>query len=618
MTAPTSGRHRPRAGETSGCTIPRAYPGFFETLDRSARDARPVGHTVRRGPATGPADGPRSGRRPRRMTPLHERRGRTMRTMAAERPTEAAPVADPSATPRGTSHWVLSAIFLGIPAWWALGLMAAVPIAMSVVMARDLLRRKDKVVLPEGFLLWALFLAWVALGVFVLWADAPSAVPGGGPSRLLVFGLRAAWYFAGTMVLLWVLSRTEDELPTRWVFDLVAALFVLTTAGGLLGLLAPTFEFRSLVEFVLPAGLRNNNLVSSLIHPAAAEIQSVLGSPAPRPQAPFAFANTWGSVMGLSLPFFLVAWVKNGRTWQRALAPIVLLASAFPIIYSLNRGLWVCVAMGAVGLVVLQLCKRRVVPFVATVATLARSRARTGGEPSREHLRAALDNQHSNDRRSELASETVSSVGTGSPVVGFGSTRDVQGNFASIAGGATADCSSCGVPSLGTQGQLWLVIFSQGLHRNVVVRLVLRRSGPQVLAMSHAGRDGLHVRARVLRLADLGLRHLEPLLRRGDALGRLWWHGSTSSSVGRRRRRRATDAWLRRARGRPVRRAPRRWGRGPGRRLVADEAEHLHGVRLRASRSGAGRARTRPPPTRTSNGRRSRPTTSRWTPRRRW
>jgi hypothetical protein len=46
--------------------------------------------------------------------------------------------------------------------------------------------------------------------------------------------------------------------------------------------------------------------------------------------------------------------------------------------------------------------------------------------------------------------------------LGFGSTRDVQGSFASIAGGSRPDCPACTVPPLGTQGQLWLVMFSQG------------------------------------------------------------------------------------------------------------------------------------------------------------
>jgi hypothetical protein len=74
-----------------------------------------------------------------------------------------------------------------------------------------------------------------------------------------------------------------------------------------------------------------------------------------------------------------------------------------------------------------------------------------------------MEHQHSNDRREQLATETIRSVVTGSPILGFGSTRDVQGTFASIAGGSTPDCPACGVPPLGTQGQFWLVLFSQGL-----------------------------------------------------------------------------------------------------------------------------------------------------------
>lgn len=385
-----------------------------------------------------------------------------MGTLVVERGVTAPSAPGPRRT-RWPSHWPLSVIFLGVPLWWVLGLMTAVPMLVSVVMARDLLRRRDRLVLPAGSLWWALFLAWVALGVFVLWVDAPGAVPGGGLSRLMVFGLRAAWYVAATVVLLWTMSRTEEELSTQRVVDLVASLFVVTTLGGLLGLLAPTLEFRSFVELFLPAGLRSNGLVSSLVHPATAEVQSVLGRPSPRPQAPFAFANTWGSVMALTLPFFLVACLRKDKPWRRFAAPVVLVVAAVPIIYSLNRGLWVCLALGGVGLVLMQLAKRRFVRFVTTVAVLLVLGAAFAVSPLGTVYSERIAHQHSNDRRSELLDLTVSSAASGSPVVGFGSTRDVEGNFTSIGGGATADCDACGVPALGTQGHVWLVIFSQGL-----------------------------------------------------------------------------------------------------------------------------------------------------------
>ena len=360
------------------------------------------------------------------------------------------------------THWPLSLLFLGIPLWWALGMMTVLPIAVAALLAWDLRRRRRPVILPPGFAVWALFLVWVALGVFVLWADAPDAVPGGGASRLLVFLSKAAWYLTATVVMLWVANQRESELPTRWVYQLVGSLFVVTTVGGLVGLLVPGLEFTSLVERLLPAGLRANALVQSMTHPAVADIQTVLGRPVPRPRAPFAFANTWGSVMALTLPFFLVAWLQQGRSWQRLSAPLVLLVAAVPVVYSLNRGLWACLAVGGAGLLILQIARRRRGALVVSVAMLTVIVVAFVASPLGAVFQERLAHQHSNDRRGALLGQTVMSTVEGSPIMGFGSTRDVLGNFTSIAGGSTPSCSACGVPPLGTQGHLWLVIFSQG------------------------------------------------------------------------------------------------------------------------------------------------------------
>ncbi len=359
------------------------------------------------------------------------------------------------------AHWPLSVIFLGLPLWWVLGLMTLLPVAMSLVMVHQLLRRPN-LVLPRGSALWALFLVWVALGVFVLWVDAPGAVPGGGPARLLVFASHCGWYFAGTVSMLWVANLSEAELPRAWVNQLLGALFVVTAVGGLLGVLAPLLQFPSLVELLLPSGIRANALVQAMVHPATADIQDVLGRLAPRPKAPFAYSNSWGSVLALSLPFFLVAWFGEGRRWQRVTAPIMLAAAAVPVVYSLNRGLWVCLVLGAVALLGLLAHRRSRAPLVVTAVLLVTLGIAFASSPLGTIFSERLQHQHSNERRAELLVQTVRSTATGSPVVGFGSTRDVQGNFESIAGGATPDCSACGVPPLGTQGQLWGVIFSQG------------------------------------------------------------------------------------------------------------------------------------------------------------
>jgi capsular polysaccharide biosynthesis protein len=361
------------------------------------------------------------------------------------------------------AHWPLSLLFLGFPLWWALGLTVLLPMVLSLVMADQLLRRRRRLVLPQGFALWAVFLVWVLIGVVVLWADAPSAIPGGGASRLAVFAYRAIWYFTATMVLLWVSNLRQQELSNRWLYQLLGFMFVVTAVGGLVGVLFPNLEFRSLVELLLPGGIRDNNLVQTMVHPKAADIEHVLGRPDARPKAPFAFSNTWGSSLALYMPFFFVAWWRDGALWQRIAVPFVLLGASVPIVYSLNRGLWICLGLGALGYVALQIRKRRLAPIVVAVALLATVTLVFFLSPLAAVFQERLAHAHSNERRGLLLTQTVASAAKGSPVVGFGSTRNVQGSFSSIAGADTPDCNACGLPPLGTQGHMWMVIFSQGL-----------------------------------------------------------------------------------------------------------------------------------------------------------
>ena len=64
----------------------------------------------------------------------------------------------------------------------------ALPMALVLVMLAQLSRRRV-LRIPSGFGIWMLFLAWVAIGVLVLWADAPGAVPGSAPPRAVAPGL---------------------------------------------------------------------------------------------------------------------------------------------------------------------------------------------------------------------------------------------------------------------------------------------------------------------------------------------------------------------------------------------------------------------------------------------
>ena len=369
---------------------------------------------------------------------------------------------------RPLTSWPLAALYLGFPLWWALGLSNLLFIAMAVPMAARLFRR-GPVVVPPGFGVWLLFLVWVAVGVFVVDADAPGAVPDEiGLGTYLTSGYRLGIYLAVTTALLYVGNSRERELGSDTVVRLFAYMFVVTTAGGLLGVLAPTFEFRSAMEQVLPAGLAQNGFVNSLIHPHAADVQRVLGFEQARPVAPFTYANSWGANYSLFLPFFLVSWCRRDAGWRRLVAPVILLVSLVPVVYSLNRGLWAALAVGAVYAGIRFASQGRWRVLQALVAGVVLIAAILVVSPLGTLIQSRLENPHSNERRGGLFSLTVSSVLQGSPVLGFGTTRDVQGSFSSIAGGATDACRSCGVPDMGTQGVFWSVLFFQGFVGSVL------------------------------------------------------------------------------------------------------------------------------------------------------
>ncbi|WP_254716093.1 hypothetical protein [Actinomadura sp. WMMB 499] len=374
--------------------------------------------------------------------------------------------------------WPLTAIFLLFPLWWVLGLGALIFMIMAVPMGLYLWRRRDRIVTPRGFGAWLLFLAWVLFGAATLWAEVPGTQQSGGAGRLLVFAWRYAWYLACTIVLLYIGNTSERELPTGRIGNLLGVMFIVTTFGGMIGLLMPNLQLTSPVEMVLPNSLASNAFIEDIVHPKTAEVESILGYEQARPMAPFAYANTWGAAYALFLPFFLITWVARARGTKRIAGITIFVVSLWPVVYSLNRGLWLALALIA-GYAALSI----VIAGGWKMATRAGAVLAVGAvvvafSPLPGMIGDRLSNPHSNNRRVQLAVETVQATVTGSPLVGFGSTRDVQGNFNSVGGGSRPGCDACAVPPLGTQGHLWLLIFAHGIGGTLAfLAFFLRRFG---------------------------------------------------------------------------------------------------------------------------------------------
>jgi uncharacterized membrane protein (UPF0136 family) len=190
--------------------------------------------------------------------------------------------------------------------------------------------------------------------------------------------------------------------------------------------------------------------------------QDFLGYVQPRPTAPFPYSNDWGNNIALYLPFFLLACFGKDAGWRRKVGPVVLVASLFPIIFSLNRGLWVALALSAVYAAVRLAVNGRTRALRALVAGLVVGGIIFVSSPLYDTLVLRINTPQSNDRRAGTAETVLSVTGEGSPFVGFGTTRTMRGNFTSLAGGETSDCHQCAAPPLGTQGFMWRLVLTTG------------------------------------------------------------------------------------------------------------------------------------------------------------
>ncbi|GIH91592.1 hypothetical protein ACFFMN_29935 [Planobispora siamensis] len=352
--------------------------------------------------------------------------------------------------------WPIAAFLVGYPVWWALGFGGLAVVVLAPPMAVILWRRRP-IRVPRGFGLWLLLLAGYLVSAGMLGEMPPGTYGEFGAGRLIGYLMRLCLYLSLTIMVLYLGNLTEEELPQLTLVRMLGALFVTTVAGGLLGVFAPRVEFTSPVERLLPDWIGGNSFVQNLIHPTAAQMQKVLGHASPRPEAPFEWANAWGSNLSVLLIWFVVGWwVYGGRRRRPAVVPMLALA-AVPAVYSLNRGLWIGLGVAAAYLV-LRLNARSRVMVCSAVAAGALAFFLSPLQPL---VAKRLDSPHSNDIRSFTVSATVAAAGT-SPFIGYGNTRNATGNHKTITTGKSDWCDTCGHPPLGSDGQLWHLMITQG------------------------------------------------------------------------------------------------------------------------------------------------------------
>jgi len=331
--------------------------------------------------------------------------------------------------------WPVWLVFGLYPLWWILGLgvflwaLTAVALIVALVSWRNLR-------VPAGFLLLLLFLGWMTVSLSQVTSS----------DRLLAWIFRGASYTCGALLFLYLYNAGEDRAPTRLIVRLMASYWCFIAVGGLVALIIPNLAFATPMEHLLPHSIAQNGLIQAFVHPQAAQPSRFLGFLVPRPQLGFPYTNAWGASYALSFPFLVLSWHFGGRVWvplTRGLA----IASLVPVVFSLDRGLWLSLGGGLVYAALRLAAAGKAKSLVAFASTAIVCAVLILATPLGGLVLSRAQHGHSDAGRSQLYDQSVA-LAEQSPIFGYGAP---QPNIASP-----------GDPSVGTHGQLWLVLVSQG------------------------------------------------------------------------------------------------------------------------------------------------------------
>ena len=338
---------------------------------------------------------------------------------------------------RELPSWPFVLLFAAYPLWWILGLaggliwpLMSVPMLLALVLS-------GRIRMPRGFGIWLLFMLWMTA----------SAIELDNSNRLISFLFRAGMYVAPTVLFLYVYNASPQVLPVRKVALALTALWVTVVVGGYLGLAFPNVSVRTPVEMVLPQSLLGNSFVHDLVHPGFAQVVKGSNGDLVRPKAPFTYTNAWGGSFAVLVPFVLMALATSRPGPQRNLIRLLLPIALVPALLSLNRGLFISLGIGLVYAALRLVVRGRVRALVGVIALLGATVALVTALPVQQRLEDRISTSETNDTRLALYREAVDRS-LKSPVLGYGAPRPSD--------------ESPGSPSVGTQGQIWSVLFSHG------------------------------------------------------------------------------------------------------------------------------------------------------------
>lgn len=332
--------------------------------------------------------------------------------------------------------WPALLPFAAYALWWILGIgdfiwiIAGFAIVASWIGVRDMR-------LATPMIIWVLFLLWVVASIAM--NDTTGRVLG-AVYRLLLYGA------AGAFAIHIYNARHTITIThaTRAMLWFLAGM----TVCGYLALAAPELTIRTPMAYLMPGGLLNNELIRDMVirnttqwNPQAWIAQDV------RPVAPFLYANTWGNVYSLVLPLVILhLWLVRTFSREFWFALVVIVASAPVALATLNRGMFIGLAAVLFWVAFQALRRGAYGSVLGGLGLMGVVGALWWVSPWSSGLFNRVSETESTEDRGTLYQDTYAGA-LQSPLFGYGSPRPGEAPW---------------LPSLGTQGQLWTVMYSHG------------------------------------------------------------------------------------------------------------------------------------------------------------
>jgi len=340
--------------------------------------------------------------------------------------------------PRLSATWPLTALLTVFPIWWLLGLSAVIWSIMVAPLLVALVWRR-RVGAPAPILLWFTFLVWVLMSGLQLTSG----------TKIVTFSYRLTLYVCGGLLFLYVYNLPRRSRLDIRVLNTLTTFWMVVVIGGYIGILGGSHSFPAVIEFVLPRHLRSQPFVAELVHPVLANVGTFLGFPVPRPSAPFPYTNNWGGIIAVLTPVALASLSASTSKTRRRVIAVFLVASLIPMVVSLNRGMFLSLGAGLLYVAIRLAGRGRVATLASLLVLMIGLSALVALTPLRHLVLANVSSTHghSNATRVSVAQQAITGANQ-SPLLGHGEPQAVTGQG--------------GTPPIGTQGQLWMVLYSQG------------------------------------------------------------------------------------------------------------------------------------------------------------